>query len=428
LVPESKVLECYYGGSEAGDAEDAAAALAPSAAARPVQKRTRFSVSHDEVSLGNTSDNLEAVSEAASNHSVTSSMELETEDQNDNLSDMVPTRVTPTRRTLPRRPASPRGAWTCWPPTATATPRWTRTTACQWRRDLTRHGHDVRPTTTIHPPSITIAERRLPERHGGAVPRRRAGPAGAPPGAGALRREQEEHPRQRVPGEPVACTSLVGWVRCRSGGYLSATAALSPRRRAGPAGAPPGAGALRREQEEHPRQRVPGEPVACTSLVGWGRCRSGGYLSATAALSRGGELDLPAHHPGPGPYVENRKSILVNGYPVMTCYATSAPESPSTSAPAQLPNEVFDFVPQNSNSGQSESTLDGGNNSQSDATSQWVDDSFPPAQHSPERAYPSTSKYDAPSKPAYDDAEVDRSLNSSESSFNALSVSQYDRR
>lgn len=50
---------------------------------------TRFSVSHDEVSLGNTSDNLEAVSEAASNHSVTSSMELETEDQNDNLSDMV---------------------------------------------------------------------------------------------------------------------------------------------------------------------------------------------------------------------------------------------------------------------------------------------------------------------------------------------------
>ena len=49
----------------------------------------RFSVSHDEVSLGNTSDNLEAVSEAASNHSVTSSLELETEDQNDNLSDMV---------------------------------------------------------------------------------------------------------------------------------------------------------------------------------------------------------------------------------------------------------------------------------------------------------------------------------------------------
>lgn len=32
---------------------------------------------------------------------------------------------------------------------------------------------------------------------------------------------------------------------------------------------------------------------------------------------------------------------------VMTCYATSAPESPSTSAPAPMPNDVFDYVPQN---------------------------------------------------------------------------------
>nr|XP_034194503.1 GTPase-activating protein and VPS9 domain-containing protein 1 [Osmia lignaria]XP_034194504.1 GTPase-activating protein and VPS9 domain-containing protein 1 [Osmia lignaria] len=57
------------------------------------EKKTRFSLSHDEVLfegfIGNTSDNLEAVSEAASNHSVASSLELETEDQNDNLSDMV---------------------------------------------------------------------------------------------------------------------------------------------------------------------------------------------------------------------------------------------------------------------------------------------------------------------------------------------------
>ncbi|XP_018357259.1 PREDICTED: GTPase-activating protein and VPS9 domain-containing protein 1 [Trachymyrmex septentrionalis] len=61
------------------------------------EKRTRFSLSHDEVlfegSIGNTSDNLEAVSEAASNHSVASSLELETEDQNDNLSDMVSANV-----------------------------------------------------------------------------------------------------------------------------------------------------------------------------------------------------------------------------------------------------------------------------------------------------------------------------------------------
>lgn len=47
------------------------------------------------ISIGNTSDNLEAVSEAASNHSVASSLELENEDQdqNDNLSDMVSANV-----------------------------------------------------------------------------------------------------------------------------------------------------------------------------------------------------------------------------------------------------------------------------------------------------------------------------------------------
>ena len=58
-------------------------------------KRTRFSI-QDDGSIGNTSDNLEAVSEAASNHSADSSIELEeTEDQNDNdnLSDMVSANV-----------------------------------------------------------------------------------------------------------------------------------------------------------------------------------------------------------------------------------------------------------------------------------------------------------------------------------------------
>lgn len=48
---------------------------------------------HDEGSIGNTSDNLEAISEAASNHSVDSSIELENEDQNDNLSDMISANV-----------------------------------------------------------------------------------------------------------------------------------------------------------------------------------------------------------------------------------------------------------------------------------------------------------------------------------------------
>lgn len=53
----------------------------------------RFSLSRDDASIGNTSDNLEAQSEAPSNHSVTSSLDLEENDQNDNLSDMVSANV-----------------------------------------------------------------------------------------------------------------------------------------------------------------------------------------------------------------------------------------------------------------------------------------------------------------------------------------------
>ncbi|GIY04819.1 GTPase-activating protein and VPS9 domain-containing protein 1 [Caerostris darwini] len=56
------------------------------------EKRTRFSLSQDQESVG-TSDNLEAVSEAASNHSVASSLDLENENENDNLSDMVSANV-----------------------------------------------------------------------------------------------------------------------------------------------------------------------------------------------------------------------------------------------------------------------------------------------------------------------------------------------
>lgn len=60
-----------------------------------VEKRTRFSLSQDQESVG-TSDNLEAISEAASNHSVASSLDLENENdenENDNLSDMVSANV-----------------------------------------------------------------------------------------------------------------------------------------------------------------------------------------------------------------------------------------------------------------------------------------------------------------------------------------------
>lgn len=55
------------------------------------EKNTRFSLNQDDVSIGNTSDNLEAVSEAPSNHSVASSLDLE--ENNDNLSDMVSANV-----------------------------------------------------------------------------------------------------------------------------------------------------------------------------------------------------------------------------------------------------------------------------------------------------------------------------------------------
>lgn len=57
------------------------------------EKRIKFSQSNDEGSIGNTSDNLEVISEAASNHSVDSSIEMENEDQNDNLSDMISANV-----------------------------------------------------------------------------------------------------------------------------------------------------------------------------------------------------------------------------------------------------------------------------------------------------------------------------------------------
>lgn len=60
------------------------------------EKRTRFS--QDQESIG-TSDNLEAISEGASTHSVESSIESENENENDNLSDMVSANVSSGRGT-----------------------------------------------------------------------------------------------------------------------------------------------------------------------------------------------------------------------------------------------------------------------------------------------------------------------------------------
>lgn len=59
------------------------------------ENQARFNMNQDDVSIGNTSDNLEleAVSEAPSNHSVASSLDLEENNDNDNLSDMVSANV-----------------------------------------------------------------------------------------------------------------------------------------------------------------------------------------------------------------------------------------------------------------------------------------------------------------------------------------------
>ncbi|XP_041370406.1 GTPase-activating protein and VPS9 domain-containing protein 1-like [Gigantopelta aegis] len=56
------------------------------------EKRTRFSLSHDQESLGNTSDYQEAISEAASSHSFDQDNDLEN-DINDNFSDMMSANV-----------------------------------------------------------------------------------------------------------------------------------------------------------------------------------------------------------------------------------------------------------------------------------------------------------------------------------------------
>ncbi|XP_021376141.1 GTPase-activating protein and VPS9 domain-containing protein 1-like isoform X2 [Mizuhopecten yessoensis] len=56
------------------------------------EKRTRFSLSQDQESIGNTSDIQEAISEAASSHSV-GSVDMENDDDNDNFSDMISANV-----------------------------------------------------------------------------------------------------------------------------------------------------------------------------------------------------------------------------------------------------------------------------------------------------------------------------------------------
>ncbi|KAM3957015.1 GTPase activating protein and VPS9 domains 1 [Aphomia sociella] len=449
MVPESKVLECYYGGADAVDAVDE---HPPGA---PVQKRTRFSVSHDEVSLGNTSDNLEAVSEAASNHSVTSSLELETEDQNDNLSDMVSANVSGrgspniSGRETPSSQVTDGDAAADGPPrrlpqnvpvsqAASAQAKLMKQTRndiddkfCKFEIKKLLEGDetisimsDTWSTDVLASDSETIGD-TCDQTQVATNQGANANNTNAPD---VSETASESAWSMDVLASDSDRNTEVDTDDCVSVAARSDTS--WPRRASQPEETPPPPpprphphshqnGNAKRPEVSSPRHTSrPNLPN-----------RGGGYLSATAALSRGGELDLAsqpplAHHNNYT--IENRKSILVNGYPVMTCYAASAPQSPS------LPPHVFDYAPTNGNSAQTESTLDGAN-SQSDATSQWVDDSFPEPHHSPDRPYPSTSKYDLPStSKTYDDNDnndlMDRSLNSSESSFNALSVSQYDRR
>ncbi|XP_052737207.1 receptor-mediated endocytosis protein 6 homolog [Bicyclus anynana] len=457
LVPESKVLECYYGGEGEVEAETDGGPLPSAGVVAPVQKRTRFSVSHDEVSLGNTSDNLEAVSEAASNHSVTSSLELETEDQNDNLSDMVSANVSgrgspnisgretpssqvtdgdaagdvPPRRIQPNAPVSQAASAAqaklmkqtrndiedkfgkfeikkllegdetisimsdTWSTDVLASDSETIGDSCEHTQVATSQGSNA---NTIAPDVSETASESAWSMDVLASDSDRNTEVDTDDCVSVAARSDTSWPRRASHHDelaPLTANSTTKLNQIANGNAKRADVG-SPRHTSRP------------------------------NLTN----RNGGYLSATAALCRGGELDLPTHTPHASPRnypSENRKSILVNGYPVMTCYA-SAPDSPST-APA-MSSDVFDFVPQNNFNAQSapsESTVEdaaGGEDpaelgcaSGSDATSQWVDDSFPSKYH-----LPSTSK-------AYDDNDLmDRSLNSSESSFNALSVSQYDRR
>ncbi|KAI8429363.1 hypothetical protein MSG28_000008 [Choristoneura fumiferana] len=512
LVPESKVLECHCGGSE-GDAEDAGSALAAPPGA-PVQKRTRFSVSHDEVSLGNTSDNLEAVSEAASNHSVTSSLELETEDQNDNLSDMVSDRMDAVARRGPFRvsanvsgrgspnisgretPSSqvtdgdaagdapqrrlPQNAPVSQANSAQAkllkqTRNDIEDKFCKFEIKKLLEGDetvsimsDTWSTDVLASDSETIGDscdQTLVAVNQNVVANTNAPDVSETASESAwsmdvLASDSDRNTEQcsdvQYDYNGNGCCGYCDielLVQVDTDDCVSVAARSDtswPRRLSQPEEPAP---AKHNQSGAYKKPDVNSSPRHTARPYQPNRA-GGGYLSATAQLTRGGELDLSSL--APRVYPENRKSILVNGYPVMTCYATSAPDSPSA-APAPLPNDVFDYVSQNgaiytsfdeldrdkalrrgrhqrksmtTNNSQSESTLEGTKNSQSDATSQWVDDSFPPAHHSAGRPFPSTSKYGMPStSKTYEENDImDRSLNSSESSFNALSVSQYDRR
>ncbi|XP_050663816.1 receptor-mediated endocytosis protein 6 homolog [Leptidea sinapis] len=452
LVPESKVLECYYGGSEAGDTEDPAA-LTPGPPA-PVQKRTRFSVFHDEVSLGNTSDNLEAVSEAASNHSVTSSLELETEDQNDNLSDMVSANVSgrgspnisgretpssqvtdgdaagdqPVRRLSQNAPGS-QATRAAQVKLLNQTRNEIDDKFCKFEIKKLLEGDetisimsDTWSTDVLASDSETIGD-TCDHANSHANTGSTVNNTNAPD---VSETASESAWSIDVLASDSDRNTEVDTDDCVSVAARSDTSASWPHS----AHAPAPTRAVQNGQAKRPEVNSPRH----TPRFGMPNRYGGVYQSATATLSRGGELDLPSHSHAHHYSIENRKSILVNGYPVMTCYATSAPESPSTAPP--MANDVFDYEPQKNSEAPPEGTVEAPGDAAvegegeadeqvattsagADATSQWVDDSFP--RHDGCVA----NKYSADK--GYEEHDMDRSLNSSESSLNAMSVSQYGR-
>lgn len=93
FLPEEKVLNMNITVKKEVILPKASSPIIAAAVNGRGEEKPSYSNFTDEGSIGNTSDNLEAISEAASNHSVASSLELENEDQNDNLSDMISANV-----------------------------------------------------------------------------------------------------------------------------------------------------------------------------------------------------------------------------------------------------------------------------------------------------------------------------------------------
>nr|KAI8732272.1 GTPase-activating protein and VPS9 domain-containing protein 1-like [Biomphalaria glabrata] len=91
MLPERKVLSSMVDKASKQSVSQVPPVNTSQPTANPEiqEKRTRFSLSHDQESIGNTSDYQEVISEAASSHSV----EDENEQEADNLSDMMSANV-----------------------------------------------------------------------------------------------------------------------------------------------------------------------------------------------------------------------------------------------------------------------------------------------------------------------------------------------